>query len=202
MLIGLTGSIGSGKSTVAARLKKLGAHVIDADEIAREAVEGGSEALNEIVSSFGAGVLREDGALNRKKLAALVFADEEKRLALNAILHPRILSAMRLRAREILKDDPKAVVVYDMPLLVETGEHTRVDRVWLVAADDETRIARIMARDSCTRSEAQSRLDAQLPQAEKLAYADAVIDNSGGVEALYMRVDALYDSVKERYGET
>lgn len=202
MLIGLTGSIGAGKSTVAARLKALGAYVIDADEIAREVSSRGSEGLGEIVSTFGEGVLQADGMLDRKKLAAIVFAEEKKRLALNAILHPRILNAMRERAAEVLAAKKTAVVVYDMPLLIETGEYARVDSVWLVTASDETRIARVMARDACTRDEARRRIAAQMPQQEKRAYAHEIIDNSGDLNALYARVDALYETAKGKYGET
>jgi dephospho-CoA kinase len=202
MLIGLTGSIGAGKSTVAARLKALGAYVIDVDEIAREVSSRGSEGLGEIVSTFGEGVLQADGMLDRKKLAAIVFAEEKKRLALNAILHPRILNAMRERAEEVLAAKKTAIVVYDMPLLIETGEYARVDSVWLVTASDETRIARVMARDACTRDEARRRIAAQMPQQEKRAYAHEIIDNSGDLNALYARVDALYETAKGKYGET
>ncbi|MCE5236312.1 MAG: dephospho-CoA kinase [Clostridiaceae bacterium] len=201
MLIGLTGSIGSGKSTVAKRLKERGAHVLDADAFSRAETDLGAEGLREIVSAFGESVLLENGELDRRKLAEAIFSSEEKRLKLNAILHPRILSAMRARAESILRSDPKAVVVYDVPLLIETGEHSRVDRVWLVTADDETRVARIVARDHCTADEAKARIAAQMPQAEKLAYADEVIENGNDLSALYARVDALYDAVKERYGK-
>ena len=196
MLIGLTGSIGAGKSTVAARLKALGAYVIDADEIAREVSSYGSEGLTAIVSGFGEGVLQVNGTLDRKKLAAIVFAEDEKRLALNAILHPRILNAMRERAAGVLAADKNAVVVYDMRLLIETGEYMHVDSVWLVIACDETRIARVMARDACTKEEALRRIAAQMPQEEKRAYAHEIIDNSGDLNALYARVDALYEMTK------
>ncbi|HMM31960.1 MAG TPA: dephospho-CoA kinase, partial [Clostridia bacterium] len=158
--------------------------------------------LREIVSVFGEGVLQADGVLDRKKLAAIVFAEEEKRFALNAILHPRILNAMRKRAAEVLTAKKTAIVVYDMPLLIETGEHARVDSVWLVTASDETRIARVMARDACTRDEARRRIAAQMPQEEKRAYAHEIIDNSGDLNALYARVDALYETAKGKYGET
>lgn len=197
MLIGLTGSIGSGKTTVADRLRALGAQVLDADAFARMETQPGSQGLCAIAAAFGDGILKQDGSLERTKLAELVFQDEEKLRALNAILHPRILEAMRRRAAEIFEKDPEATVVYDMPLLIEVGEHLRVDRVWLVTADDETRIARIVARDGCTREAALSRIRAQMPQAEKRAYAHEEIDNSQGLEALYARVDALYGAVKE-----
>ncbi len=196
MLIGLTGSIGAGKSTVAARLRAHGAYVIDADEIAREVSSYGSEGLTAIVSGFGEGVLQVNGTLDRKKLAAIVFAEDEKRLALNAILHPRILNAMRERAVGVLAADKNAVVIYDMPLLIETGEYMHVDSVWLVIASDETRIARVMARDACTKEEALRRIAAQMPQEEKRAYAHEIIDNSGDLNALYARVDALYEMTK------
>ena len=200
MLIGLTGSMGSGKSTVAARLKALGAHILDADAFARELTERGSHGLRAIAEAFGAEVLQEDGSLNRKRLAALVFSDGEKLKTLNALLHPLILSAMHARADEIVKLDAHAAVVFDMPLLIETGEHARVDRVWVVAADEETRVNRIMARDGCTGFEALRRIKAQMPQEEKLRFADAVIDNSDGIETLYARVDALYAMECRAYG--
>ncbi len=202
MLIGLTGSMGTGKSTVAARLSALGAHVLDADAFARELTERGSHGLRAVADAFGIGVLRSDGSLDRKKLAALVFSDGEKLKTLNARLHPLILSAMHARADAIFKKDARAVAVFDMPLLIETGEHERVDRVWLITADEETRVSRITARDGCTREEALRRFKTQMPQEEKLRYADIVIDNSDGLEALYARVDALYVLERERYGKT
>lgn len=196
MLIGLTGSIGSGKSTVAKRLSERGAHVLDADAFARAQTDLGSEGLREIVLSFGGDVLLENGALNRKKLAEMIFSSEEKRLRLNAILHPRILNAMREQAEAILKGEPEAVIVYDVPLLIETGEHNNMDRVWLVTADDETRIKRIVARDHCSIEAAKARIAAQMPQEKKLVYADEVIENGNDLPALYARVDALYDAAK------
>ncbi|HWS29507.1 MAG TPA: dephospho-CoA kinase [Clostridia bacterium] len=195
MLIGLTGSIGSGKSTVAKRLSERGAHVLDADEFSHKETSCGAKGLEEIVAAFGAEVIASNGSLDRRKLASIVFKNEEKRFLLNAILHPRILSAMRDRAAKILQNDPGAVVVYDMPLLIETGEYKKVDRVWLVTADDETRVKRIMARDNLSRKAALSRIAAQMPQEKKRAYADIVIENSQGLGALYECVDALYDAV-------
>lgn len=197
MLIGLTGSIGSGKTTVAKRLCERGAHVLDADEFAHAETKRGTKGLEEIAAAFGAEVLSPDGSLDREKLASIVFKNEEKRFLLNAILHPRILNAMRVCADNILQKDPNAITVYDMPLLIETGEYKKVDCIWLVTADDETRAKRIMARDNCSKEAALSRIAAQMPQAEKLTYADVVIDNSDGLNALYECVDALYDALKE-----
>jgi len=197
MLIGLTGSIGSGKTTVAKRLHERGAYVLDADKFAHAETSRGTKGLEEIAAAFGAEVLSPDGSLDRGKLASIVFKNEEKRFLLNAILHPRILNAMRVHAANISQNDKNAVVVYDMPLLIETGEYKKVDRIWLVTADDETRAKRIMARDNCSKEAALSRIAAQMPQAEKLAYADAVIENSDGLNALHERVDALYDALRK-----
>ncbi len=196
MLIGLTGSIGSGKTTVAKRLSERGAHVLDADEFARKETSRGSSGLKEVVAAFGKEMLTPDGSLDRGKLASVIFHNDEKRFLLNAILHPRILNAMRARAEELFIKNPDAVIVYDMPLLIEAGEYKQVDRVWLVTADDETRAKRIMARDNLSREAALSRIAAQMPQSEKLNYADDVIDNSDGLNALYERVDALYDALR------
>jgi dephospho-CoA kinase len=197
MLIGLTGSIGSGKTTVAKRLRERGAHVLDADEFAHTETKSGTEGLKEVAAAFGAEIISPDGSLNREILASIVFKNEEKRFLLNAILHPRILNAMRVHAANLFQNNKNAIVVYDMPLLIETGEYKKVDRIWLVTADDEARIKRIMARDNCSREAALSRIAAQMPQAEKLAYADVVIENSDGLNALNERVDALYDALRE-----
>ena len=196
MLIGLTGSIGSGKTTVAKRLAERGAHVLDADEFAREETSCGSKGLKEVVAAFGKEILTPDGSLDRGKLASIIFHNDEKRFLLNAILHPRILNAMRAHAEELFIKNPDAIVVYDMPLLIEAGEYKKVDRVWLVTADDETRAKRIMERDNLSKEAALLRIAAQMPQLEKLNYADDIIENSDGLNALYERVDALYDALR------
>ncbi len=197
MRIGLTGSIASGKSTVSKRLLALGAHVLDADRIAREVVEPGTEGLSRIVSAFGKEVLLPDGSLDRKKLAARVFGNDAALGVLNGITHPLVIDTMRSRSDELEKTDQKAVVIWDMPLLIECGAYREMDLVWLVAADREVRIARVMVRDNCTREHALLRMAAQMPQEDKLSYADTVIFNDGSMEELHVQVDRAYQRLFE-----
>ncbi len=192
MRIGLTGSIAAGKSTVSKRLLDLGAHVLDADRIAREVVEPGTEGLLHIVSAFGKEMLSADGRLDRKKLAGRVFGDEAALKTLNAITHPLVLNTMRIRSDLLENSGKQVVVIWDMPLLIECGAYREMDAVWLVAADRDTRIARIMVRDNCTREHAILRMAAQMPQEEKLIYADAVFFNDGSIEELYDAVDRAF----------
>lgn len=190
--MGLTGGIASGKSEVSRRLAELGAVLIDADLLAREAVEPGSEGLAEVVREFGPGVLQDDGALDRAALGAKVFADPERRGQLNAIVHPRV----RARAAELMaaaSDD--AVVVQDIPLLVETGQAGSFDVVVVVDAPDDVRIRRLAERNGMTREEATARMAAQATREERLAAADHVIENSGSLDELRAAVDRLWQDV-------
>jgi len=176
--LGLTGGIASGKSTVAKMLARRGARIIDADRIARQVVEPGEKAWKQIVAYFGNDFLLPDGAIDRGKLAACVFADKKKREKLEAITHPAILA----RVRENLEAARAAgcrVAVLDVPLLIETGWTNMVDRLWLVYADREVQKARLIRRNNLTAEEAELRLAAQMPLAEKRKYADVIIDNSG-----------------------
>jgi len=181
-VIGLTGNIGSGKSTVARHLEKLGAKVVDADRIAREVVQPGSEALAEIARAFGPGYINRDGSLNRQKMAKAVFSDPGALSRLNAITHPRIKDVI---IREIENHKAKArsqpcepALVIDAPLLIETGLHRYVDEVWVVKADESALLQRAAARDRTGTEEARRRLGTQMPQEDKLKYATRVIDNS------------------------
>lgn len=180
IVIGLTGNIGSGKSTVSRQLKDLGATVIDADQVARDVVKPGTPALREILQAFGSGILNYDGALNRKKLGALAFQDQAARAVLNRITHPRIKEAI-LREVEKYRCQPAGnqFVVVDAPLLIEVGLHHGLDEIWVVQVDEQVQLERLMNRDGITAAEARQRIAAQLPQAEKLKYATRVIDNSG-----------------------
>ena len=150
MIIGLTGTIGSGKSTVSARLAKLGALVLDADTISREAVKKGADGLNKIAEVFGKEVIDANGELDRKALAGIVFSDESKRLILNGIIHPQVLKALKERTHGEKALNPDRMIVWDVPLLIEVGWVEYVDSVWLVTAPEQTRINRITARDGCT----------------------------------------------------
>ena len=192
MIIGLTGTIGSGKSTVSARLAKLGALVLDADTISREAVKKGADGLNKIAEVFGKEVIDANGELDRKALAGIVFSDESKRLILNGIIHPQVLKALKERTHGEKDLNPDSMIVWDVPLLIEVGWVEYVDSVWLVTAPEQTRINRIMARDGCTIKQAQSRICAQMSEEEKARFSNEIIDNGGSLEQLYQRVDALY----------
>ena len=186
--IGLTGGIGSGKSTVAAQLAARGALVVDADRIAREVVEPGTPGLAAVADAFGPGVLTADGALDRAALAAIVFSDPEARARLDGIVHPLV----RARAQELLAQAPAdAVVVQDVPLLVETGQAGQYDLVLVVEADLETRVARLAVR-GLGEDDARARIAAQATDEQRRAVADVVLDNSGAPEALAAQVEEFW----------
>ena len=190
MRIALTGGIGSGKSTVAMLLARHGAVVVDADAIAREIVEPGQPALEEIARAFGTGVLASDGRLDRPALAALVFSDEGARARLNSITHPRIAT----RSAELISAAPPgAIVVYDMPLLVERGAEALQgwDAIVVVDAPDEVRLARLIAR-GMSPEDARARMAAQASREQRLRIADHVVDNEGDLPALQEQVDSLW----------
>lgn len=188
--IGLTGGIGSGKSTVSSRLAELGAFIVDADLVAREIVEPGQPALAELADAFD-GVLNPDGTLNRAELARQAFATPEATEKLNAITHPRI----RARTEELFKQGRESgaqVLVYDMPLLIENGEVDKVDHVLVVDAPDELRIDRLVQHRGLDENDARRRIAAQIDRASRLNAADTVLDNSGTVEQLLEQVDGFW----------
>jgi dephospho-CoA kinase len=186
--IGLTGGIGSGKSTVSRLLAERGAVIVDADAIAREVVEPGTPGLAAVVEAFGAGVLAANGSLNRPGLAAVVFADPEARRTLDAIVHPLV----RARAIEIAAAaPPDAVVVNDVPLLAETGQASAYDVVLVVETDPGTRIARLVQR-GLTAEDARARIAVQATDEQRRAIADVVLDNSGTPEQLAAQVDRFW----------
>jgi dephospho-CoA kinase len=186
--IGLTGGIGSGKSTVSALLAERGAVIVDADRIAREVVEPGTPGLAAVVAAFGDGVIGGDGALDRPALAAVVFADPEARARLDGIVHPLV----RARATELAAAAPAdAVVVHDIPLLVETGQAGRYELVLVVRADPEVRVARLVQR-GLTAADARARIAAQATDEQRAAVADVVLDNSGTREDLAAQVDRFW----------
>jgi len=183
-VLGLTGGIAAGKSTVAAILEELGAKVVCADHLARRVVEPGTPGLEAVVARFGAEFLQSDGTLDRKKLARRVFADPAARRDLEAILHPRIRDAFAAEVRRIRAEAPEAVIVYDAPLLIEAGAHRAVDRVIVVAVDEDVQVRRLMERDGLSEAEARARIDAQMPLAEKRKHADVVIDGTAPRERI------------------
>lgn len=179
--IGLTGGVGSGKSTVSSYMHELGIPVIDGDKLAREAVIPGSRAMAEMRKAFGPHIFLPDGSLNRLKMGEIVFNDEEKRQKLNSIIHPFIWHRTReelIRAQE----EEFPVVVLDMPLLLEISWQLRVEEVWLVEVPLEVQIARVISRDGFTREQVMERIGKQMPTTNKMNYADVIIDNSRSVE--------------------
>ena len=194
-LIGLTGGIASGKSTVARRLVEHGAVHIDADELARRVVEPGKPAFNAIVEEFGHGVVRRDGSLDREKLGELVFNDHDARAKLNAIVHPAVreLSARLIERAE--HDDADAVVVYDVPLLVEASVAHPFDLVVVTNAPRRTQVKRLVEERGFEPGQAEARVDAQADNAERLAIADVVIDTDGSIAHTMSQTDALWHRI-------
>lgn len=193
-MIGLTGGIASGKSTVARILRELGAPVVDADKLARDVVEPGSPALAEIVARFGPEILDGDGRLDRQKLGAIVFGDQEARRALNAITHPRIAEASQ-RAIAAHAAAGAGVVIYEAALLVENNAHTWMNGLIVVALPEADQRERLMARDGLSGEDADARLGSQLPLAKKLEVADWVIDNSGSIDDLRRQTEKVWAEV-------
>lgn len=200
LLIGLTGGIASGKSLVSSHLAELGAVVIDADQLAREVVEPGQKALERIRNKFGDQIIRADGTLDRAALGDLIFRDPEKRALLNGITHPAVAALARERIAAAEAANPEARVVYDIPLLVETGGERRIpfDLIVVVHADTETRTLRLMEHRGLSRAEAEHRLNSQASDTERLAIADVIIDNNGTIQDTIAQVDALWTSLAER----
>ena len=195
MKIGLTGSIACGKSAVSQYLRELGYFVADADAISRSLTAPGGRALPLLREAFGDGIFDGD-VLNRRRLGDIVFGDADRRAQLNAILHPLILSTFQAELEA--HDAPDALVFGDVPLLYECGMAQMFDRIFVVSASRETQIARLLARDGLSRKDAERRIDAQMPLAQKCALADAVIDTDGPMENTRAQVRALIDSIFPR----
>lgn len=193
---GLTGGIASGKSQVSKALRELGAYVIDADEIAREAVRPGTEAFREVVARFGSGILGADGAIDRAELGRRVFGDPRQREALERIVHPRVFAAQEAAYDRIVRADADAVVVFDAALLIETGAHRRMDKVIVVYADEETQLQRLMARDRLPADEARRRIASQAPFPEKKRHADYLIDGTAPLEEVVRRTRTIFEELK------
>ncbi len=191
-LIGLTGGIAAGKSTVARRLAELGAYHIDADQVARQAVAPGSDGLAAIAQAFGVAVLSEDGSLDRTALGALVFADGDALASLNRIVHPEVQRLTREAIARIKRDDPDAVIVYDVPLLVEAKVDHPWDLVVTVEAPVETRLERLSSIRGLSSEEAAARIAKQASEDERRAIADVVIDSSGTQEWTIAQADELW----------
>lgn len=195
-IIGLTGGIASGKSTVANMLVKHGAHLVDADIMARRAVAPGSPALDQIKETFGEKVIAADGALDRAELRKVAFNDEEARAKLNEIVHPEVAKLIGEELVRIERDHPDAVAVVDVPLLFESGWQKLFAATVVVSVDEKTQIQRLMARDNASLVEARHALATQMPLAQKRAMANFFIDNSGSVEETREKVAKLWEGIK------
>lgn len=199
MRIGLTGGIAAGKSLVSGILASLGAWILDADAISREVVEPGTDGLRAIADEFGEGILAPDGTLNRRALGAEVFASAEKLSRLNSILHPIIKAEMLCRAEEIEREHSDDIVVFDVPLLIESGWQDVAEEIWLVTAPVEERIRRIASRDGLDEKQAMERIAAQMSDEEKAKYADVIINNGGSMQETAEHVKMLY--AERKYGK-
>jgi len=192
LLVGLTGGIATGKSTVSEILRQLGCEIIDADRLARDVVEPEQPAWKQIVAEFGPGVVTADGSLDRKKLGAIVFADPERRLLLEAITHPSIRARLLARLDELAARGFSGVVVFDAAVMIESGNYKNMDRLVVVVTDVATQAARLQERDGTDEVEGRRKIASQMPLAEKAKLADYVIDNSGDREATAAEVRRVF----------
>jgi len=196
--VGLTGSIGVGKSFVGSVFVELGCRLLDADATAREVVLPGTAGLAAVVKEFGPEVLQTDGTLDRKQLGSVVFGDEQKRRRLNAILHPRIIEKQDQILQQWESEEPNGIGIVDAALMIESGGYKRFDKLIVVHCRPEVQLERLMLRDGLSRDEAQKRIDSQMPQEEKQRYADYLIDTSDGFELTRQRTKAVYDQLVKR----
>jgi dephospho-CoA kinase len=198
--VGLTGSIGVGKSFVAGVLAELGCHVLDADLTAREVVEPNSIALEKVVAEFGADVLQPDGSLDRTKLGAVVFGDAQRRSTLNSILHPYIIARQDELLREWEAVNPDGIAVIDAALMIESGGYKRFDKLIVVHCRPEVQLQRLMLRNSFSREEAEKRISAQMSQDEKKKSADYLIDTSDGFDDTRRQTEKVYEALTADFG--
>ncbi|OQW30063.1 MAG: dephospho-CoA kinase [Nitrospira sp. SG-bin1] len=196
ILIGLTGGVATGKSTVAKMFKQCGAVVIDADELAREVVQPGKPAWRDILRQFGKIILNADRTINRQTLGQIVFGDRMKLRRLERIIHPRVAREQSRLTREAAHRNPRAVVVYDVPLLIEAGIDNRVDQIIVVTADQETQIARLRKRNGLSRAEALRRIKSQLPLAMKRRRADYLLDGTVPKNRLHRLVRQIFQQLQ------
>lgn len=201
IIVGITGGIACGKSTVAELLAEKGAIAINVDQVGHQLLKRGSSVMDELISGFGESILDASGDVSREKLGAIVFNDKSARERLNAIMHPPIVEQSRTRARQLVAEDPTCVVLIDAPLLIEAGAQDTVDIIVVVTASTENQLQRIIDRSIAQnrpleRSEAQARIDAQMPLSEKIEYADFVIENNRTVDELREQVSLLWQELK------
>jgi len=197
LIVGLTGGVASGKTAVSEVLKEEGAYIIDADQIARELVQPHRPAWNELVRTFGKEILQEDGSIDRKKLAEMVFVDPNQRELLNRILHPLITGEMDRRTREIGQKNSEAVVVIDAPLLIERGYHRKMDKLIVVTSTQGQQIERLKEREGLNSEAALRILSSQMPLEEKVRLADIVIRNEGSLDETKKRAREVFQELKK-----
>lgn len=200
LLVGLTGSIATGKSTVSEMFRRKGAEIIDADHIAREVVEPGTEGLARIVREFGPGMLDEEGKLNRERLGARIFQNPAEREKLNRLLHPLIVDSMRAKTEKIKKEKDPDLLIWDVPLLIEGNLTQWVEAVILVYTPKEIQLERLMKRNALSKEEAEKRILAQMDIEEKKKYADYMIDNRGTLSETERQVDQLWKQLISKSG--
>ncbi len=189
-VIGLTGGIGSGKSTVSAYLREKGIVVLDADQVARMLVLPGSDTLRTLTDFFGQEILLEDGSLDRKKLGGIIFSDADKKQRLDTVMHRKIREEIERRL-QVEQAKGADCVVIDAPLLLETGMENLVDQVWLIEMEDSLRIRRVMERDALSEEEVRARICLQMSAEEKRKRSNCIVDNSSDLESLYQQIDSL-----------
>ena len=194
--VGLTGSIAVGKSFVCDVFRELGCRVLDADKTAREVVESGTDGLRQIVHEFGTGILTLDGALDRKKLGAIVFADEEKRQLLNSIVHPLVIEAQDRWMKTFEKTEPEGIAIIDAALMIESGGYKRFDKLIVVWCEPAIQLKRLMLRDNLSEIDAEKRIGTQMPQDEKKRFADYLIDTSGGFDETRKQTIDVFHQLK------
>ncbi len=194
--VGLTGGLASGKSFVGRSLAGLGCFLIQADELGHQVIEPGGEAYESVVALFGREILNADGAIDRKRLAALVFADPERLAQLNALVHPPVKAREKALAAAFARDHPDGIAVTEAAILVETGSYKDYDRLIVAVCRPEQQVERAMERDGASREEVLNRLRRQIPLDEKTRYADFVIDTSGSKENTLQQVRTVYESLR------
>lgn len=200
LVVGITGSIGAGKTTLASMLKEKGAEVLDADLIAHEVMEPQSPVWQEVVDKFGESVLGKNKEIDRKKLAEIVFANSEELEALNRIVHPRVIERVNSKLEELRKEEPNTIAVIDAPLLIEAGMKEMLDLLVVVMTREELRLARA-AGLGLTAVEMRNRNEKQVPQEEKARYADCIIENEGSLEELRRKAEDLWQVLQKKLEE-
>ncbi len=203
IIVGITGGIACGKTTVSDLLTEKGAIPINADEIGHQLLKADSPVIDKLTDAFGKEILDNTGDVSRKKLGAIVFKDKAARERLNSILHPLIIERSRGQARQLVTEDRDCIVLLDAPLLIEAGAYDTVDLIVVVTASAKTQLQRTLERSIAlgrplTESEVQARIDAQMPLTEKIKYANVVIENDGTVEELHEQVDVLWEELREQ----